>query len=228
MRKALMPIFKNMSALGTVIGLWILYALMVTAGAGPLLSGLTVVVFITVLALFVEDAFEKAFGDPQKFTWQYFLLGLFVAITDLLWLFFADCSTWLQFTLRLVILLAGIAGTAAWYLFAYRPSVLSEEERNLLALIRAYKKVAKTFPKLDDEGVRDALKETLFCRLSGDSLEGSLVVDKPFTADCRTYADLSGSSDLGAQERASAMSVISAYIDRLVAGRKKDEASSKQ
>ena len=226
MKKDLMPVLKNLSALGVVSGLWLLYSLMVSAGVPALLNGLTVVVFITVLALFVEDAFEKAFGDPAKFTWQYFLLGLFILISDLLWLFFASCSTWLQFVLRFVLMLAAIAGSVVWYFFAYRPSILSEEERNLMALIRAYKKVARTFPKLDDEGVRNALKETLFCRLSGDALEGSLVTDQPFTADCRTYADLSDSSDLAAQERASAMTVIAEYIEKLIAGRKKEEASS--
>lgn len=211
-------ILKNAAAMGIVIGLWVLYSLM-TASAAVLLDGLTVVVFITVMALLVEDAMEKAFTDPGLFTWQYLVGAVFVAATDCLWLFFAACETWLQFGLRCLVLLASCAGTFCWYWFFYRNSVLTDTERLVHTLSKIYRKAAKTFPQLDDEGVRNALKETLFCRLQGDCLEGDLLTDQPFVPGYRTYSQIAGCSDFTAQEKSAAMTNISAYINALVAKR---------
>ena len=218
-------IFKNLAAFGIVIGLWTLYALM-GAGFLVLLEGLTVVVFITVIALLAEDVMEKAFTDPGLFTWQYLVGGFLVLVSDGLWLFFASCSTWLQFTLRGLLMLAVSAGTFCWYWFFYRSSVMTEDERIVRALTKAYKKAAKAFPALDDEGVRNALKETLFCRLEGDSLEGELCPDKPFVPGYRTYSAVADSSDLSSAEKSAAMANINAYINALIAGRKKDATAS--
>lgn len=215
-------IFKNLAAFGIVIGLWVLFALM-TADLGVLAEGLTVVVFITVIAFLVEDAMEKAFTDPGLFTWQYLVGGFLVLVSDGLWLFFASCSTWLQFALRGLLMLAAAAGTFCWYWFFYRSSVMTEDERIVKALAKAYKKAAKAFPALDDEGVRNALKETLFCRLEGDSLEGELCPDKPFVPGYRTYSAVADSSDLTAAEKSAAMTNINTYINALIAGRKKKD-----
>ena len=218
-------IFKNAASLGIVIGLWALYALM-AADVVTLLEGLTVVVFISGLALFVEDAMEKAFVDPKLFTWQYLLLGLFTLITDTLWLWFASCNTWLQFALRGALMLVAAAGTFCWYWFFYRASVMSPEEIIVKNLTKAYKKAAKAFPALDDEGVRNALKEVLFCRLEGDSLEGDLLTDKPFVAGFRTYNAIANSSDLSNAEKSAAMTNINTYINALIAKRTTKEKTS--
>lgn len=213
-------IFKNLAAFGIVIGLWVLFALM-TADLGVLAEGLTVVVFITVIAFLVEDAMEKAFTDPGLFTWQYLVGGFLVLVSDGLWLFFASCSTWLQFALRGLLMLAAAAGTFCWYWFFYRSSVMTEDERIVKALTKAYKKAAKAFPALDDEGVRNALKETLFCRLEGDSLEGELCTDQPFVPGYRTYSAVADSRDLTPAEKSAAMTNINTYINVLIAGRSK-------
>lgn len=217
-------IMKNAASMGIVIGLWILYSLM-TADVFTLLEGLTVVVFITLLALLAEDTMEKAFTDPGLFTWQYLVLGVFILATDCLWLFFAACDTWLQFILRGLVMLSAGAGTFCWYWFFYRNSILSDDERLVRLLSRAYRKAAKAFPALDDEGVKHALKETLFCRLQGDSLEGELLTDQPFVPGYRTYSQLAACTDLSAQEKSAAMTNIATYINTLVAGRTKDAAS---
>lgn len=217
-------IFKNAASLGIVVGLWVLYALM-AADVVTLLEGLTVVVFIAALTLFIEDAMEKAFVNPKLFTWQYLLLGLFVLITDTLWLWFAACATWIQFALRGVLMLAAAAGTFCWYWFFYRASVMSPEEIIIKNLTKAYKKAAKAFPALDDEGVRNALKEVLFCRLEGDSMEGDLLTDKPFVTGYRTYNMLNSSSDLSAAEQSAAMTNINTYINALIAKRTKENTS---
>ena len=218
-------IFKNLAAFGIVIGLWVLFALM-TADLCVLAEGLTVVVFITVIAFLVEDAMEKAFTDPGLFTWQYLVGGFLVLVSDGLWLFFASYSTWLQFALRGLLMLAAAAGTFCWYWFFYKMSVMTESERLIRILSKAYAKAAKAFPALDDEGVRNALKETLFCRLEGDSLEGELLTDQPFVPQCRTYNQLADSSDIPAQEKSAAMTNIASYINLLIARRtKKDKAS---
>ena len=218
-------IFKNLAAFGIVIGLWVLFALM-TADLGVLAEGLTVVVFITVIAFLVEDAMEKAFTDPGLFTWQYLVGGFLVLVSDGLWLFFASCSTWLQFALRGLLMLAAAAGTFCWYWFFYRSSVMTEDERIVKALAKAYKKAAKAFPALDDEGVRNALKETLFCRLKGDSLEGVLLTDQPFVSGYGTYNSVAHSSTLSAQEKSAALTNIATYINTLIARRNRDTASA--
>ena len=218
-------VFKNAASMGIVVGLWTLFSLM-AADAAVLLEGLTVVVFITVIALFVEDCMEKAFTDTKLFTWQYLLLGLFIGITDCLWLYFASCMTWLQFALRGLLMAASAAGAFCWYWFCYRISVMSDRELLIRALAKAYRKAAKTFPTLDDEGVRNALKETLFCRLEGDNLEGDLLTGQPFTADCRTFNQVADSSDLPGQEKSAALTNIASYISMLIERRHKDDTTS--
>lgn len=225
MRAKLIAIGKNAAALGIVVGLWCIYALM-TAGFQVLLEGLTAVIFITAVALFVEDIMEKAFYNRSLFTWQYMALGLFVLISDLLWLFWASCDTWLQFALRGLLLIAGVAATTAWYWFAYSWSVMAEDERRILTLEKAYRKAAKAFPKLDDEGVRNALKEVLFCRLKGDALEGDLLTGKPFVASYRTYNGIARAGDMLPAERAAALTNIGQYIEKLIESRHKDDTAS--
>lgn len=225
MKAKLIAIGKNAAALGIVVGLWCLYALM-AEGFHVLLEGLTAVIFITGIALFVEDTMEKAFYSRELFTWQYLILGLFVIVSDLLWLYWASCDTWLQFALRGLLLIGGIAGTAAWYWFAYSWSVMGDEERRILTLEKAYRKAAKAFPKLDDEGVRDALKEVLFCRLKGDTLEGDLLTGKPLAASYRTYNGIARAGDMLSAERAAAMTNIGQYIEKLIESRHKDDTAS--
>ena len=58
--------FRNASAFGIVIGLWVLYSLMAT-DLLTMVDGLTAVVFITVVTLLASDAMEKAFTDPTLF-----------------------------------------------------------------------------------------------------------------------------------------------------------------
>ena len=225
MRAKLIAIGKNAAALGIVVGLWCIYALM-AASFQVLLEGLTAVIFITGVALFVEDTMEKAFYDRSLFTWQYMVLGLFVLISDLLWLFWASCDTWLQFALRGLLLIAGVAATTAWYWFAYSWSVMAEDERRIITLEKAYRKAAKAFPQLDDEGVRNALKETLFCRLKGDSLEGDLLTDQPIVPGYRTYSQLFDASDLSDQEKSAALTNINQYINLLIRNRNKENTAS--
>lgn len=219
-------IYKNLAAFGIVVGMWVLFALM-TTGMGTLLEGLTAVVFITVIALLAEDAMEKAFTDTSKLTWQYLMLAVFVIIVDGLWLFLAACDTWLQLALRAIVLAAGAAGTVCWYLFFYQASVMSDDERLVKMLTKAYRKAAKAFPQLDDEGVRNALKETLFCRLEGDRLEGDLLADQPLVPGFRTYNETADSVDLPASEKSAAMTNIASYINVLIARRNSEANASR-
>lgn len=225
MKRNLAAVLKNAAAFGIVIGLWVLFALM-TADLITLLTGLTAVVFITVVALLAEDAMEKAFTDTSKLTWQYLVLAVLVLAADGLWVFFAACSTWLQFALRGLLMLAAAAAAFCWYWFFYRMSVLSEEERLIRTLTKAYQKAAKAFPALDDEGVRDALKETLFCRLEGDSLEGALLTGKPFVPGYGTYDVVAASVSLPAAEKSAALTNINTYINALVENRGKNDTAS--
>lgn len=228
MNKDRKAVLRNAAAFGIVIGLWLLFAMM-TTDLVTLLEGLTAVVFVTLITLLASDAMEKAFFAPAKLTWQYLILGILILATDGLWLFFASCTTWMQFVLRGLLMAAVGAGTFCWYWFFYKMSVMTESERLIRILSKAYAKAAKAFPALDDEGVRNALKETLFCRLEGDSLEGELLTDQPFVPQCRTYNQLADSSDISAQEKSSAMTNIASYINTLIARRtskaKKDKTS---
>ena len=217
--------FRNASAFGIVIGLWVLYSLMAT-DLVTMVDGLTAVVFITVVTLLASDAMEKAFTDPSLFTWQYMVGGAFILVCSGLWLFFAACETWLQFILRGLLLAGSSAGTYCWFWFCYRFSVMTDDERMLVILSKAYRKVSKTFPQLDDEGVRNALKETLFCRLEGDSLEGVLLTDQPFVSGYGTYNSVAHSSTLSAQEKSAALTNIATYINTLIARRNRDTASA--
>ena len=106
-----------------------------------------------------------------------------------------------------------------------------EDDKNLQQLMRTFLERAGygtvAFPALDDEGVRNALKETLFCRLEGDSLEGELCPDKPFVPGYRTYSAVADSRDLTPAEKSAAMTNINTYINVLIAGRsKKGSAAS--
>ena len=210
--------YKNAAAFGIVVGLWVLYSMM-TADFIALIEGLTAVVFITLITILAVDAMEKAFTDPSLFTWQYLVGAAFILVCSGLWLFFAACETWLQFALRGILMMAAAGGTFCWFYFFYGPSVLTEDERLVRLLSKIYRKAAKTFPQLDDEGVKNALKETLFCRLEGDTLEGALLTDKPFVPGYRTYKQISDSSDLSAQEKSAALTNIASYINTLVARR---------
>ena len=214
-------IFKNISAFGIVVMLWVLFALM-TADAYVLVNGLTAVVFITVITILAVDAMEKAFTDPGLFTWQYLVGCFFIIASDGLWLFLAACSTWLQFALRGMLLIAVTAGTFIWFWCFYRISVMTDDERLVRLLSKAYRKAAKAFPSLDDEGVRNALKEVLFCRLQGDSLSGDLLTDQPFVPGYRTYRQLADSRDLPSAEKSAALTNINAYIETLIASREEE------
>ena len=118
------------------------------------------------------------------------------------------------------------AGTFCWYWFFYKMSVMTESERLIRILSKAYAKAAKAFPALDDEGVRNALKETLFCRLEGDSLEGELLTDQPFVSRYGTYNSVAHSSTPSAQEKSAALTNIATYINTLIARRNRDTASA--
>lgn len=218
-------IFKNLSAFGIVVGLWILLALM-TSDMVTLLEGLTAVVFVAGITILATDVMEKAFYDPALFTWQYLAGGGLVLVSAGLWLFFAACETWLQFALRGLVFMAAVAGTFCWYWFFYSVSVMSDDERLVAKLSKAYRKAARAFPSLDDEGVRDALKETLFCRLEGDSLEGDLLSDQPIVPGYRTYSQLFDASDLSDQEKSAALTNINQYINLLIRNRNKENTAS--
>ena len=225
MNKDRKAFLKNAAAFGIVIGLWLLFALM-TADIATLLEGLTAVVFVTVITLLASDAMEKAFFESAKLTSQYLPLRIFTLVTDGLCPFFAPCTTCMQPTPTGLLIAAAGAGTFCWYWFFYKMSVMTESERLIRILSKAYAKAAKAFPALDDEGVRNALKETLFCRLEGDCLEGELLTDQPFVPQCRTYNQLADSGDIPAQEKSAAMTNIASYINLLIARRtKKDKAS---
>ncbi len=225
MKKNLSAVFKNAAAFGIVVGLWVLFALMM-ADLITVLDGLTAVAFVTVISLLASDAMDKAFSDTGLLTWQYLVLAVLILMADGLWLFWASCSTWLQFVLRGLLMLAAVAAAFCWYWFFYRMSVLSDEERIVRTLTKAYQKAAKAFPALDDEGVRNALKETLFCRIEGNSLEGALLTDKPFVPGYGTYNSIAASGSLPAAEKSAALTNINAYINTLISTRKKDTAST--
>lgn len=184
------------------------------------LNALTLVVFVSVLAMATEDVFAKLLLNRELITWQYAILIAFVLTCDFLWLYLADCATWIQLAIRTILLIIAAFGTFIWAFFAYRISVMSEQERTILYKSIAYKKIAKKFKGMSDEQVRAALENTLFCYLEGDSLEGGLLVSEPFTPEFKTYSELSSSTD---NDIASALSIANGYIDLLIKNRKENK-----
>ena len=212
-------LLKNTLSIVAIVVMWAIY----TVGYLSLpdaLNALTLVVFVSVLAMATEDVFAKLLLNRELITWQYAILIAFVLTCDFLWLYLADCATWIQLAIRAILLIIAAFGTFVWAFFAYRISVMSEQERTILYKSIAYKKIAKKFKGMSDEQVRAALENTLFCYLEGDSLEGGLLVSEPFTPEFKTYSELTNSTD---SDIASALSIANGYIDLLIKNRKENK-----
>lgn len=210
---------KNTLSIVAIVVMWGIYSVGYLS-LPDALNALTLVVFVSVLAMATEDVFAKLLLNRELITWQYAILIAFVLTCDFLWLYLADCATWIQLAIRAILLIIAAFGTFIWAFFAYRISVMSEQERTILYKSIAYKKIAKKFKGMSDEQVRAALENTLFCYLEGDSLEGGLLVSEPFTPEFKTYSELSSSTD---NDIASALSIANGYIDLLIKNRKENK-----
>lgn len=210
---------KNTLSIVAIVVMWGIYSVGYLS-LPDALNALTLVVFVSVLAMATEDVFAKLLLNRELITWQYAILIAFVLTCDFLWLYLADCATWIQLAIRAILLVIAAFGTFIWAFFAYRISVMSEQERTILYKSIAYKKIAKKFKGMSDEQVRAALENTLFCYLEGDSLEGGLLVSEPFTPEFKTYSELSSSTD---NDIASALSIANGYIDLLIKNRKENK-----
>ena len=211
---------KNVLSLAAIVVLWGVYSIGYLS-AYEALEALTVVVFVSVLALAVEDIATKALLRRAEITWQYAILMTFVASCDILWLYVAACGSPLQLLVRTLLLLAAIGGTCAWAWFGYRISVMSEQEKALLIKESTYRRYAKKFPTMSEEELKKILSKALFCHLEGDSLEGRMLVDKPFDNSFRTLEELMADGNGGA-----AVSTATGYIEMLLTKRsskKEDE-----
>ncbi len=216
---------KNASTLAVIVFLWIVYSI----GYLPLYQAmdvLTVVVFVTVMALTAEDVADKAFGNRKLMTWQYAILVAFVLTCDFLWVFLGSCDTWMQLLIRVLLLMAAAAGTGMWAWFAYRVSVMSDRERNILSKTIAYRKLARKFKKMNDEEVKTALESALFCHLEADSLEGRCMVGEPFTPEYKTLNELLAED--GGADNGAALSVINGYIQSLIEKRATEKKNKKK
>lgn len=212
-------LLKNTLSIVAIVVMWGIYSIGYLS-LPDALNALTLVVFVSVLAMATEDVFAKLLLNRELITWQYAILIAFVLTCDFLWLYLADCATWIQLAIRAILLVIAAFGTFIWAFFAYRISVMSEQERTILYKSIAYKKIAKKFKGMSDEQVRTALESTLFCYLEGDSLEGGLLVSEPFTPEFKTYSELSSSTD---NDIASALSIANGYIDLLIKNRKENK-----
>lgn len=210
---------KNTLSIVAIVVMWGIYSVGYLS-LPDALNALTLVVFVSVLAMATEDVFAKLLLNRELITWQYAILIAFVLTCDFLWLYLADCATWIQLAIRAILLIIAAFGTFIWAFFAYRISVMSEQERTILYKSIAYKKIAKKFKDMSDEQVRTALESTLFCYLEGDSLAGGLLVSEPFTPEFKTYSELSSSTD---NDIASALSIANGYIDLLIKNRKENK-----
>ena len=212
-------LIKNTLSIVAIVVMWAIYSVGYLS-LPDALNALTLVVFVSVLAMATEDVFAKLLLNRELITWQYAILIAFVLTCDFLWLYLADCATWIQLAIRAILLIIAAFGTFIWAFFAYRISVMSEQERTILYKSIAYKKIAKKFKGMSDEQVRAALENTLFCYLEGDSLAGGLLVSEPFTPEFKTYSELSSSTD---NDIASALSIANGYIDLLIKNRKENK-----
>ena len=212
-------LIKNALSIVAIIVMWGIYSVGYLS-LPDALNALTLVVFVSVLAMATEDVFAKLLLNRELITWQYAILIAFVLTCDFLWLYLADCATWIQLAIRAILLIIAAFGTFIWAFFAYRISVMSEQERTILYKSIAYKKIARKFKGMSDEQVRAALENTLFCYLEGDSLEGGLLVSEPFTPEFKTYSELTNSTD---SDIASALSIANGYIDLLIKNRKENK-----
>lgn len=212
-------LLKNTLSIVAIIVMWGIYSVGYLS-LPDALNALTMVVFVSVLAMATEDVFAKLLLNRELITWQYAILIAFVLTCDFLWVYLADCSTWVQLAIRAILLIIAAFGTSVWAFFAYRISVMSEQERTILYKSIAYKKIAKKFKGMSDEQVRAALESTLFCHLEGDRLEGRLLVSEPFHPEYKTYQELSSSTD---NDIASALSIANGYIDLVISKRKENK-----
>lgn len=212
-------LLKNTLSIVAIVVMWGIYSIGYLS-LPDALNALTLVVFVSVLAMATEDVFAKLLLNRELITWQYAILIAFVLTCDFLWLYLADCATWIQLAIRTILLIIAAFGTFIWAFFAYRISVMSEQERTILYKSIAYKKIAKKFKGMSDEQVRAALENTLFCYLEGDSLAGGLLVSEPFTPEFKTYSELTNSTD---SDIASALSIANGYIDLLIKNRKENK-----
>lgn len=205
----------------TLIGLVILLAAYAVGFMSlyDFMNTLTVVVFLGVLTLTLEDVLRKSLTAREMITWQYAVLILFAVACDFLWVFLAACDTWLQLFGRLVILVAATGGTVVWAYFAYRVSIMSDAERKALKYTALYRKLSKKFPQMTDDEVEEVLEQTLFCHLQNDSLAGGLCVGEPFTADYATFTELANRDD--GTDYTGTINAIGDYIASIIAKREK-------
>ena len=205
----------------TLIGLVILLAAYAIGFMSlyDFMNTLTIVVFLGILTLTLEDVLRKSLTARELITWQYAVLILFALACDFLWVFLATCDTWLQLFGRLVILIAATGGTVVWAYFAYRVSIMSDAERKALKYTALYRKLSKKFPQMTDDEVEEALEQTLFCHLQNDSLAGGLCVGEPFTADYATFTELANRND--GTDYTGTINAIGDYIASIIAKREK-------
>lgn len=205
----------------TIIGLVILLAAYAIGFMSlyDFMNTLTVLVFLGVLTLALEDVLRKSLTARELITWQYAVMILFVIACNFLWIFLAACETWLQLLGRLVILLAATGGTVVWAFFAYRVSIMSDAERKALKYTKLFRKFAKKFPQMTDDEVEEVLEQTLFCHLQDDRLESGLCVSQPFTADFATYTELANRND--GIDYSGTINAIGDYISSIIAKREK-------
>ena len=135
-------LIKNTLSIVAIVVMWGIYSIGYLS-LPDALNALTLVVFVSVLAMATEDVFAKLLLNRELITWQYAILIAFVLTCDFLWLYLADCATWIQLAIRAILLIIAAFGTFIWAFFAYRISVMSEQERTILYKSIAYKKIAK-------------------------------------------------------------------------------------
>lgn len=216
---------KDLLTFGIIVALWAVYS-MGYLPMGQAMDVLTIVVFVTIMTLAAEDAATKVIKHKELITWQYVVLMAFVMACDFLWVFLGVCATMAQLASRAILLCAAVGGTVVWAAYAYRISVMSEDERIILTKSILYKKLSRKFRKMNDEEVEKALSKALFCHLKDDSLEGGLLVGEPFTVERSTLDELL-QQDSGTDNGA-AIQVISGYIQQLIATRPVVEKKAKK
>ena len=168
------------------------------------------------LILALRDIMDKVCGDRKLITLQYIggMLLVFAGIGVFVWAlkFTGELDFWLRIVGAVFL---GCLG-CVWFRYKYTKSLQGDEEKESERWARSRRKIAKA---KTIENATQALNKTLRFRLSGDSIDGSIDLDRPLALKndkpC-TYEDLLKSKEEGVgQIREDAFNYIQKLVGQL-------------
>jgi len=190
---------KNLLVLVTSVLLVLIGAWLVRMPRDVLIYSICIMVAVVPMSLMIEDLWRKMFDGKDNLTWQYFVGTAIVFLSVLAWLWTVESVTMQELWLRLGVCAFSGALASYWFYGPYERSLNHDgektagdraEEREARRWERVKKKVKKI---KGSESKAKVIAKNLRYRLTGDTLDGGLVFDKPlafFEGKCLSLSEV--------------------------------------